>query len=127
VVQTIADIMTSDNLATVERNDSAGEAARRMAAAGAGDVLVLDNGKFSGILTDRDIAIRLVARDESPFTPVSETQPRNNNVRGGPAGPLVGNGVGFSLGIGGYAAVPARRSRSLAGVDPGIHDGPLEP
>lgn len=72
MVQTIADIMTSDNLAMVERNDSAAEAARRMAAADAGDVLVLDNGKFCGILTDRDIAIRLVARDKSPFTPVSE-------------------------------------------------------
>jgi CBS domain-containing protein len=72
VVQTVADIMTSDNLATVERNDSAAEAARRMAAADAGDVLVLDDGKFIGILTDRDIAIRLVARDKSPATPVSE-------------------------------------------------------
>jgi CBS domain-containing protein len=71
VVQTVAEIMTS-NLATVERTDSAAEAARRMAAADAGDVIVLDNGTFSGILTDRDIAIRLVATDRDPSTPVSE-------------------------------------------------------
>jgi CBS domain-containing protein len=71
VVQTVAEIMTSD-LATVERTDSAAEAARRMSAADAGDVIVLDNGKFSGILTDRDIAIRLVATGQDPFTPVSE-------------------------------------------------------
>jgi CBS domain-containing protein len=63
--------MTSD-LATVERTDSAAEAARRMSAADAGDVIVLDNGKFSGILTDRDIAIRLVATGKDPSTPVSE-------------------------------------------------------
>jgi CBS domain-containing protein len=72
VVQTVAEIMTSGNLATVERTESAAEAARRMQAADVGDVLVLDNGSFSGILTDRDIAIRLVAHDRSPSTPVSE-------------------------------------------------------
>jgi len=72
VAETIADIMTTGNLATAERTDSAAEAARRMAAADAGNVLVLDNGAFIGILTDRDIAIRLVASDKSPSTPVSE-------------------------------------------------------
>jgi CBS domain-containing protein len=72
VAQTVAEIMTSGNLATVERTESAAEAARRMAAADAGDVIVLDNGAFIGILTDRDIAIRLVANNRSPATPVSE-------------------------------------------------------
>lgn len=72
MAHTIAEIMTDGNLATVERNESAAEAARRMAAADAGNVIVLDNGAFSGILTDRDIAIRLVANDKSPSTPVSE-------------------------------------------------------
>lgn len=72
MAETIAEIMTTGDLATVERTESAAEAARRMAAADAGDVIVLDNGAFSGILTDRDIAIRLVARDKSPATPVSE-------------------------------------------------------
>lgn len=72
MAQTIAEIMTSDNLATVERTESAAEAALRMAAADAGNVLVLENGTFSGILTDRDITIRLVADDKSPTTPVSE-------------------------------------------------------
>lgn len=72
MAQTVAEIMTSGNLATVERTESAAEAARRMAAADAGDVIVLDNGAFCGILTDRDIAIRLVANNKSPSTPVSE-------------------------------------------------------
>jgi CBS domain-containing protein len=67
----IADVMTG-NPATIERQDSVAEAARRMAAADAGDVIVLDNGTVCGILTDRDIAIRLVAQDKPGSTPVAE-------------------------------------------------------
>jgi CBS domain-containing protein len=72
VAQTVADIMTSGNLATVAGTDSVAEAARRMADADTGNVIVIDNGAFTGILTDRDIAVRLVANDMSPATPVSE-------------------------------------------------------
>lgn len=71
MAQTVADVMTR-NPATVERTETAAEAARRMAAHDAGDVVVLDNGTACGIVTDRDIAIRLVARDRKPSTPVSE-------------------------------------------------------
>jgi len=71
MAQTIADVMTG-NPATVERTDSTAEAARRMAASDSGDVIVLDNGTVCGILTDRDIAIRLVAQDKDPGTPVAE-------------------------------------------------------
>lgn len=71
MTQTVADVMTR-NPATIEREDSTAEAARRMAAVGSGDVVVLDNGKVCGILTDRDIAIRLVAEDKPGTTPVSE-------------------------------------------------------
>jgi CBS domain-containing protein len=35
-------------------------------------VIVLDNGTVCGILTDRDIAIRLVAQDKPGSTPVAE-------------------------------------------------------
>jgi CBS domain-containing protein len=71
MTQTVSDVMTR-NPATIEREDSTAEAARRMAAVGSGDVVVLDNGKVCGILTDRDIAIRLVAEDKPGTTPVSE-------------------------------------------------------
>lgn len=71
MAQTIADVMTRDP-ATVERGEAVAEAARRMAAADAGDVIVLDNGTVCGILTDRDIAVRLVAQDKDPATPVAE-------------------------------------------------------
>ena len=71
MAQTVSDVMTRDP-ATIERYDSAAEASRRMAATGAGDVIVLSNGKVCGIVTDRDIAIRLVAEDKPGSTPVGE-------------------------------------------------------
>lgn len=69
--QTVADVMTG-NPVTVERDDTAAEAARRMAANDAGDVIVLANGRVCGIVTDRDIAIRLVAQGLPSSTQVSE-------------------------------------------------------
>jgi CBS domain-containing protein len=71
MADTIAEVMTSYPM-TIERTESAAEAARRMAAADAGDVIVVDNGTVCGIVTDRDIAIRLVACEKAPSTPVSE-------------------------------------------------------
>ena len=71
MAQTVADVMTRDP-ATVERTQPAAEAARLMAVHDAGDVVVLDNGTACGIVTDRDIAIRLVAQERDPSTPVSE-------------------------------------------------------
>jgi CBS domain-containing protein len=71
MADTIAEVMTSYPM-TIERTESVAEAARRMAAADAGDVIVVDNGTVCGIVTDRDIAIRLVAHEKSPSTPVSE-------------------------------------------------------
>jgi CBS domain-containing protein len=71
VASTVADVMTR-NPATIDRKDSVADAARLMAQNDAGDVIVLDNGTVCGILTDRDIAIRLVAQDKSGSTPVAE-------------------------------------------------------
>jgi CBS domain-containing protein len=69
--QRVADVMTG-NPATIERDGTVAEAARRMAASDAGDVIVLSNGTVCGILTDRDIAIRLVAQELPATTAVSE-------------------------------------------------------
>jgi CBS domain-containing protein len=60
------------NPATIDRRDSVADAARLMAQNDAGDVIVLDNGTVCGILTDRDIAIRLVAQDKPGSTPVAD-------------------------------------------------------
>jgi CBS domain-containing protein len=71
VASTVADVMTR-NPATIDRKDSVVDAARLMAQNDVGDVIVLDNGTVCGILTDRDIAIRLVAQDKSGSTPVAD-------------------------------------------------------
>ena len=44
------------------------EAARQMRAASVGAVLVSDGGKLAGIVTDRDIAVRVVAQGRDPST-----------------------------------------------------------
>lgn len=68
---TVAQVMARDP-ATVSADTPISEAARIMRAAGVGDVLVVDSGRLSGIVTDRDIAIRAVAENKDPHTPVRE-------------------------------------------------------
>lgn len=68
---TVSDLMTRDP-ETVEADESVLEAARRMRDADSGDVIVLDNGRVVGILTDRDIAIRVVAEGKDSSTPVRD-------------------------------------------------------
>ncbi len=69
MAQTVADVMTTDPV-TIEASESVTEAARRMSTADSGAVIVLDNGRVTGMITDRDIAIRVVAegRDVSTTT-----------------------------------------------------------
>ncbi|MDQ4040903.1 MAG: CBS domain-containing protein [Actinomycetota bacterium] len=72
MTQTVNDVMTGDPR-TVAPGDTIAEAARAMRESDAGDVLVVDQGRLSGIVTDRDIAIRAVADGRDPNeTPVSE-------------------------------------------------------
>ena len=71
MASTVSEVMTRDP-ATVEADTPVVEAARLMRESDAGNVVVLENGQVSGIVTDRDIVIRLVA-DEKPYdTPVRE-------------------------------------------------------
>jgi CBS domain-containing protein len=48
------------------------DAARMMAECDAGAIPVGDGGKLVGMITDRDIAIRAVARDLPPSTPIRD-------------------------------------------------------
>jgi CBS domain-containing protein len=68
---TIADVMTRDPV-TVDLEQTAADAARLMAEHDTGAVIVTSNGAASGILTDRDIAVRLVAENKPPDTPISQ-------------------------------------------------------
>lgn len=61
----IREIMTLD-LVALEKDATCSEAAEKMRDAGVGDVIVTDNGKPFGIVTDRDIATRAVAEHKNP-------------------------------------------------------------
>jgi CBS domain-containing protein len=67
----LRDIM-SGPVITVEPTASAADAARLMRDENTGDVVVARDGRIEGIVTDRDLAIRLVAEDLDPEVPVSE-------------------------------------------------------
>lgn len=58
--QTLRDIMTTNPIA-MSSNDTLVEAARKMREVDSGDVLVIDDGKLCGIVTDRDIVTGAVA------------------------------------------------------------------
>ncbi len=57
---------------TVQASAPVREAAARMRDADTGDVVVLDGESLVGILTDRDIAVRVVAEGGSADTPVRD-------------------------------------------------------
>jgi len=63
--QSIRDIMTS-NPQTVEPSKTVVDAARIMKQEDAGVVHVTENGRLTGMVTDRDIAIRVVAEGKDP-------------------------------------------------------------
>ncbi|MEV0238083.1 CBS domain-containing protein [Nonomuraea sp. NPDC050786] len=71
MAKTVADVMTS-HPATVEADQPVSVAAALMRDNDAGAVIVNDNGRMRGIITDRDITVRVVAAGKAPETPVRE-------------------------------------------------------
>ena len=68
MAERIGDVMTT-NPQTLPESTTVREAAEAMRANDIGDVVVVDdNGKLSGILTDRDIVVRVVAEGRDPRT-----------------------------------------------------------
>lgn len=66
------DVMTR-SLAAVSPNTPISDVAARMRDMNIGDVLVVDNGKLRGIVTDRDLTISALTRDSDPHkTPVEK-------------------------------------------------------
>jgi CBS domain-containing protein len=65
MAQTVNEVMTADPR-TVDTGAPLVEAARAMREADAGAVLVIEDGRLAGIVTDRDIAIRAVAEGRDP-------------------------------------------------------------
>jgi CBS domain-containing protein len=68
MAECIRDVMTT-NPETLPESTTVREAAEAMRANDIGDVVVVDdNGQLSGILTDRDIVVRVVAEGRDPRT-----------------------------------------------------------
>ena len=65
MAQRIREVMTPSP-ETVDSSSTAVEAARRMKQADAGMIPVVENGKLVGTVTDRDIALRVVAEGKDP-------------------------------------------------------------
>ena len=71
MADTIRDVMTQ-NPVTVEASATVQEAAKLMAREDIGNVLVVENGEVQGIVTDRDIVVRLLAEGQGPDASVRE-------------------------------------------------------
>jgi CBS domain-containing protein len=68
----VDEVMTHDPR-TVAAGDTVVEAARAMRDGDVGDVVVVDHGRVSGIVTDRAIVVRAVAQERDPTsTPVRD-------------------------------------------------------
>jgi CBS domain-containing protein len=65
MAQKIRDVMTTDPT-TLPEDATVADAARSMRDEDIGDVLVVRGGELTAILTDRDIAVRVVAEDRTP-------------------------------------------------------------
>lgn len=67
----VRDVMT-DNPRTLPSSAPLSDAAREMRDADIGSVIVMEGGSICGIVTDRDIVVRAVARGMNPLeTPLS--------------------------------------------------------
>ncbi|HEX5237870.1 MAG TPA: CBS domain-containing protein [Sphingomicrobium sp.] len=67
----ISEVMTRD-VQTVRPDQPVQQAASFMLSADAGSIPVTDGGRLIGMITDRDIAVRGVAKGYGPDTPVRE-------------------------------------------------------
>ena len=71
MAQSINEVMTHDPR-TVQKGASIREVATAMREADIGAVIVTEEGRFAGLVTDRDIVVRALAEGKGPDTPVDE-------------------------------------------------------
>ena len=69
--QSIREAMTS-NPTTIEPGTTAAEAARLMKSEDVGSLPIVESDRIVGVVTDRDLAIRILAEDKSGDTVVGE-------------------------------------------------------
>lgn len=70
-VHTVREIMSEPTVA-VDTYATMAEAARLMRDADIGDVLVTDNGRLAGVVTDRDLVVRGIAEGRDPGSTLLE-------------------------------------------------------
>jgi CBS domain-containing protein len=71
VADTIREVMT-ENPSTVEASATVQDAAQLMDKEDIGNVLVVENGEVQGIVTDRDIVVRVIAKGNGPDASVRQ-------------------------------------------------------
>jgi CBS domain-containing protein len=71
MANTVADVMTQ-NPVTVDGAEPVREAARRMRDDDTGAIIVTQDGRVAGLVTDRDIAVRIVAEGKDSSTAVRD-------------------------------------------------------
>ena len=71
MTQSVRDAMTS-NPKTISPNTTPQEAARLMKSEDVGALPIVEGDKLVGVVTDRDLAIRVLAEGKSPDTAVAE-------------------------------------------------------
>lgn len=71
MASTVAEHMTATPV-TIDARDSVRHAAELMRSRDIGDVVVTDNGEVVGLVTDRDLVVRVLASGDGPDTPVRE-------------------------------------------------------
>jgi len=72
MAQKIRDVMTPDPV-TCDAEDSVMDAARAMKDHAIGDVIVVDGGRICGVVTDRDLVVRVMAEGkDANMTPLRE-------------------------------------------------------
>jgi CBS domain-containing protein len=69
--KTIQEAMTP-NPTTIALGTPVREAARILKAENVGSLPIVEDGKLVGVVTDRDLAIRILGEDRDPSTPVGE-------------------------------------------------------
>lgn len=80
MAQTIGDVMTRDPV-TLPADSPVRDAAVAMREADIGDVIVLEEGeRICGIVTDRDIALRVIGEGREPTTKLAEICTRDINT-----------------------------------------------
>jgi CBS domain-containing protein len=76
MTQLVRDLMTT-NPVTMPPGTPVRDAARAMREQDIGDVLVAEDGRLRGIVTDRDIVVRAIAEGRDPDTPIGEFASRD--------------------------------------------------